>query len=141
MYEQVEKTKENKQRGLENVLTQKKSNGKQGFQAMQQPVQKQQVQAKDLKTQMGNVYGVDLSGFKEHQNSSFPGSVNAYATIQGNEIHYAPGQFTPENRKHELGHAIDNTLNGTPQGDKMVNGQRVDTSREKAADKIAETPL
>lgn len=117
---------------------------KQGYQAHQakhQPVQRQKAQANDLKTQMGNQHGVDLSGFKEHQNSSFPGSVNALATIQGKNIHYAPGQFTEQNRKHELGHAIDNTLNGTPKGDKVVNGQSVDTTREKAADKIAETPL
>ncbi|WP_299465105.1 hypothetical protein [uncultured Microscilla sp.] len=116
---------------------------KQGYQAHQakhQPVQRK-TPPNDLKTQMGSQYGVDLSGFQEHQNSSFPGSVNALATIQGKDIHYAPGQYTTQNRKHELGHAIDNTLNGTPKGDKVVNGQSVDTTREKAADKIAETPL
>ena len=95
----------------------------------------------DLKTQMGAQYGVDLSGYKEHTNSPFPGSVNALATIQGQDIHYAPGEYNEKNRKHELGHAIDNTLNGTPQGDKVVNGLNVDTSREKIADKIAETPV
>ncbi|EAY25044.1 DNA/RNA non-specific endonuclease [Microscilla marina] len=114
--------------------------GYQPHQAKHQPIQRK-AQNNDLKTQMSNQYGVDLSGFKEHSNSSFPGSVNALATIQGKDIHYAPGQFTEQNRKHELGHAIDNTLNGTPKGDKVVNGQVVDTTREQAADKIAETPL
>lgn len=109
--------------------------------AKHQPVQRNKPQANDLKTQMGNQHGVDLSEVKEHQNSKFPGSVGAVATIQGKEIHYAPGQFTPQNRKHELGHAIDNTLNGTPKGDKVVNGHAIDTTREKAADKIADTPL
>lgn len=108
--------------------------------AKQQPVQRQK-NNHDLKSQMGNQYGVDLSGFKEHKDSAFPGSVGALATIQGKDIHYAPGQFTENNRKHELGHAIDNTLNGTPKGDKVVNGQSIDTTREKVADKIAETPL
>jgi hypothetical protein len=108
------------------------------IQAKQKPVQRK---PDDLKTKMGNQYGVDLSGYKEHTSSSFPGSVGAVAAIQGKDIHYAPGQFTEKNRKHELGHAIDNTINGTPKGDKVVNGQNVDTTREKAADKIADTPL
>lgn len=94
-----------------------------------------------LKSLMGNQYGVDLSGYKEHQNSSFPGSMGALATIQGKNIHYAPGQFTEKNRKHELGHAIDNTIHGTPKGDTAINGQSVDTTREAAADKIMNTPL
>jgi hypothetical protein len=116
-------------------------NGYKPHQAKHKPVQRNKAQTGDLKTKMGDQYGVDLSGFKEHQNSSFPSSVNALATIQGKDIHYAPGQFTEKNRKHELGHAIDNTLNGTPKGDKVVNGQSVDTTREKVADKIAEAPI
>lgn len=106
------------------------------------PVQRQaKSQSNDLKSVMGAQYGVDLSGYKEHQNSSFPASVGAAATIQGKNIHYTPGQYTEKNRKHELGHAIDNTMNGTPKGDKVVNGQMIDTTREKAVDKIADTPL
>lgn len=88
-----------------------------------------------------NQYGVDLSEYQEQPNSSFPASVGATATIQGKNIHYAPGEYTEKNRKHELGHAIDNAKNGTPKGDQIINGQLVDTTREKAADKIAETPL
>jgi hypothetical protein len=95
----------------------------------------------DLKSVMGEQYGVDLSGYKEHKDSSFPSTVGASATIQGKDIHYAPGQFTEQNRKHELGHAIDNTLNGTPKGDKTIQGHSIDTTREAAADKIMNTPL
>ena len=102
------------------------------------PIQRQPT---DLKAQMGAQHGVDLSGVKEVPNSSFPASVNALATIQGNRIDYAPSQFTTANRKHELGHAIDNAKNGTPKGDTIVNGQNVDTTRERAAQKIADTPL
>ena len=102
------------------------------------PIQRQPT---DLKAQMGAQHGVDLSGVKEIPNSSFPESVNALATIQGNRIDYAPSQFTTANRKHELGHAIDNAKNGTPKGDTIVNGQNVDTTRERAAQKIADTPL
>ena len=51
------------------------------------PIQRQPT---DLKAQMGAQHGVDLSGVKEVPNSSFPASVNALATIQGNRIDYAP---------------------------------------------------
>lgn len=102
------------------------------------PIQRQPT---DLKTQMGATHGVDLSGIKEIPNSSFPASVGALATIQGNRIHYAPSQFTTANRRHELGHAIDNAKNGTPKGDTIVNGKNVDTTRENAAQKIADTPF
>lgn len=105
-----------------------------------QPVQRSTVNT-DLKEAMGGQHGVDLSGYQEHKDSTFPEKVGTLATIQGKDIHYAPGQFTEQNRKHELGHAIDNTLNGIPTGDKVVNGQTVDTTREAAADKIAATPL
>ncbi|WP_157558496.1 hypothetical protein [Microscilla marina] len=112
------------------------------IQAKQSPIQrKPNVDNQDLKTQMGKQYGVDLSGYKEHQNSSFPDKVGAQATIQGKDIHYASGQFTLQNRKHELGHAIDNTLNGTPQGNTTIQGYNIDTTREEVADKIMHTPL
>ena len=104
----------------------------------QLPIQRQPT---DLKAQMGAQHGVDLSGVKEIPNSSFPASVSALATIQGNRIDYAPSQFTTANRKHELGHAIDNAKHGTPRGDTLVNGQNVDTTRERAAQKIADTPV
>lgn len=124
-------------------VIQTKEGGKPPIQAGQCSVQRRESQneGSDLKGMMGNQYGVDLSGYKEHKDSSFPGSVGALATIQGKDIHYAPGQFTEKNRKHELGHAIDNTMNGTPKGDTTVNGQSVDTTREAAADKIMNTPL
>lgn len=111
--------------------------------AKQQPVQRngRQTTGDQLKETMGEQYGVDLSGYKEHKDSSFPQRVGALAAIQGKNIHYAPGQYTLPNRKHELGHAIDNTLNGMPKGDTQLGQYNIDTSREKAADKIADTPL
>ncbi|OJJ19857.1 hypothetical protein BKI52_15360 [marine bacterium AO1-C] len=117
-------------------------------QAKQAPIQRNESKGvvqrnggDDLKERMSSQYKVDLSGYKEHPNSSFPASVGAEATIQGNNIHYGPGKFTEQNRKHELGHAIDNTLNGTPKGDKVINGKNIDTTREAAADKIMNAPL
>ena len=104
-------------------------------------VQRNSPKGDDLKERMSAHYKVDLSGYQEHPNSSFPGTVGADATIQGKDIHYGPGKFTEQNRKHELGHAIDNTLNGTPKGDTVINGKNIDTTREKAAEKIENAPL
>ncbi|MEL6556569.1 MAG: hypothetical protein AAFQ94_00195 [Bacteroidota bacterium] len=80
---------------------------------------------------MGLQYGVDTSGLKATHNSSLPSRLHAEATIQGNRIHFGPGQDSPHNIRHEVAHAIDNRMNGTPAGDKFVNGYLVDTTREK----------
>ena len=119
-------------------------------QAKQSPVQRNQggkaiaqgsAQFKEIATTMGEQHGVDTSPLKATHNSSFPQTVNAAATIQGNKIDFAPGEDTTANMKHEVAHYIDNTKNGTPQGDKVVNGQKVDTTREKVVDKMAEGTL
>ncbi|HAS47017.1 MAG TPA: hypothetical protein DCS93_41420 [Microscillaceae bacterium] len=119
-------------------------------QAKQSPVQRNQggkttaqgsTQFKEIATTMGEQHGVDTSPLKATHNSSFPQTVNAAATIQGNKIDFAPGEDTTTNMKHEVAHYIDNTKNGTPQGDKVVNGQKIDTTREKVVDKMAEGTL
>lgn len=94
-----------------------------------------------IATAMGDRYGVDTSGLKATHNSSFPGSVNAVATIQGANIHFTPGRDTHYNIKHEVARAIDNKLQGTPKGEHVVNSQRVDTTREKVVDRMAKTPI
>ena len=91
----------------------------------------------EIATAMGKTHGVDTSGLVATHNSSFPAQLNAEATIQGNKIHFAPGMDSDYNIRHEVAHAIDNTLNGTPKGDKIVNGQMVDTTREKVVDRMA----
>ena len=89
-------------------------------------------QFQEIATAMGKTHGVDTSGLVATHNSSFPAQLNAEATIQGNKIHFAPGMDSDYNIRHEVAHAIDNTLNGTPKGDKIVNGQMVDTTREES---------
>ena len=76
---------------------------------------------------------MDLS-VKESQTLHFPigGGIGNHTR---KPIDYAPSQFTTANRKHEFNHA--NAKNGTPKGDTIVNGQNVDTTRERAAQKIA----
>ncbi|EAY25962.1 hypothetical protein [Microscilla marina] len=110
--------------------------------AKHQPVQRKAAKKSgDIAQVMGQQYGVDTSGLEFNHNSSFPGKVGAEATIQGNKIDFAPGKDSEANIKHEVGHAIDNAKHGTPKGDKVVNGQKVDTTREAAADKMMNAPL
>ncbi len=85
---------------------------------------------RQIAAEMGTTYGVDTSGLKATHHSTFPARLKAEATIQGRNIHFAPGKDTDHNMRHEVAHAIDNTLNGTPKGDQVVNGQMVDTTRE-----------
>ncbi|GAA0712487.1 hypothetical protein GCM10009430_02960 [Aquimarina litoralis] len=94
-----------------------------------------------IASQMGQQYGVDTSTLKATHNSSFPNQLNAEATIQANNIHFAPGKDTDYNIKHEVAHAIDNTLHGTPKGNHFVNGYAIDTTREQHVDRMARTPV
>ncbi|WP_299315837.1 hypothetical protein [uncultured Aquimarina sp.] len=96
---------------------------------------------KEIAASMGEQYGVDTSSLKATHNSSFPTKLNAEATIQGKNIHFAPGMDTEYNIKHEVSHAIDNTINGTPKGDMVVNGQKVDTTRERVVDKMVNSSI
>ena len=86
---------------------------------------------------MGEQHGVDTSPLKATHNSSFPETVQAEATIQGHQIDFAPNKDTEHNMKHEVAHYIDNVKHGTPQGDQVVNGQKVDTTREQVVDQMA----
>ncbi len=107
----------------------------------QSPVQRQPSKSGEIAQAMGQQHGVDTSALTFKHNSSFPASVGAAATIQGKEIHFGPGHDSTKNIKHEVGHAIDNAINGTPKGDTVVNGQKVDATREAAADRMMNTPL
>ncbi|HAS44255.1 MAG TPA: hypothetical protein DCS93_27500 [Microscillaceae bacterium] len=96
----------------------------------------------EIATAMGEQHGVDTSPLEATHNSSFPDKLSAEATIQGSKIDFAPGKDTEHNMKHEIGHYIVNTKRGTPPvADSKVNGQAVNTTDEKAADKLADTPL
>lgn len=117
------------------------------IQAKQKPIQRNAKPSSNTKSSniaqaMGQQYGVDTSGLQMTHNSSFPGKVNAEATIQGNKIDFAPGKDTEKNIKHEVAHHIINTKRGTPpQANANVNGQAVNTTDEAAADKMMNTPL
>ncbi|OJJ23021.1 hypothetical protein BKI52_01320 [marine bacterium AO1-C] len=114
------------------------------IQAKQKPLQRNigNKKSAEIASTMGQQYGVDTSNLQFNHNSSFPATVNAEATIQGNKIDFAPGKDTTDNIKHEIGHHIVNTKRGTPpKADSVVNGQTVNTSDEAAADNIMKAPL
>lgn len=65
-----------------------------------------------VKTQMESTFDRDFSDVKIHENSSKAPDVGALAYAQGNDLHFAPGQFKPETTKgqeligHELTHVV-----------------------------------
>ncbi|MGB3180763.1 MAG: hypothetical protein WBB45_05200 [Cyclobacteriaceae bacterium] len=96
----------------------------------------------EIATTMGQEHGVDTSALQAKHNSPFPGSLNAAATIQGNNIDFTPGQDTESNMKHEVAHYIINTKRGTPpKADASVNGQAINTTDEAQADRMAAMPV
>ena len=94
-----------------------------------------------IASDMGLQYGVDTSGLHFRRNSPLPTSLNAVAAIQGNQIHFGPGQDTEYNIRHEVAHAIDNTVNGVPKGDHTVKGYLIDSSRENVVEKMVSKSL
>jgi predicted SprT family Zn-dependent metalloprotease len=65
-----------------------------------------------LRTRMQTSYGADFSDVKIHESSHLAKDLNAKAYTQGNEIHFAPGEYSPgtaagqEILSHELSHVI-----------------------------------
>jgi len=83
----------------EEVPLQKKSDNSNGLPA---PVQ----------TQMEGALGADFSNVNIHTNSQSATDVGALAYTQGNDVHFAPGQYNPESSTgqeligHELTHVV-----------------------------------
>jgi hypothetical protein len=52
--------------------------------------------------------GADFSDVRIHPNSSKAPEVGALAYTQGNDVHFAPGQFSPNTNsgRHLLGHEL-----------------------------------
>jgi hypothetical protein len=64
----------------------------------------------EIKTKMEKAFNTDFSGIKIHANSQKAPEVGALAYTQGNDVHFAPGQFMPKTSSgqqllgHELAH-------------------------------------
>lgn len=65
-----------------------------------------------VKAKMENSFNTDFSSVKVHANSSKAPGVGALAYTQGTDIHFAPGQFSPDTKAgqkligHELAHVV-----------------------------------
>lgn len=130
MYEQVDKSKENKSRAVANSVRQKKDSVKQGFefvdnrpkavaqrklQAMadnysaqqQRPIQKKENNTglpDNLKTGIENLSGYSMDDVRVHYNSNKPAQLQAHAYAQGTDIHLGPGQ--EKHLPHEAWHVV-----------------------------------
>jgi len=97
----------------------------------------------DLQSRMENSFGVDFSDVDIHKDSEQAPSLSSLAYTQGNDIHFAPGQYDPGSQKgqellgHELSHVVqqrDGRVRPTKQGKGMpVNDN---PSLEKEADEM-----
>lgn len=110
---------------------QRKSNG-----ANQMPAE---VQAK-----MESAFGADFSGVRIHANSSAATNAGALAYAQGNDIHFAPGQYDPHSQRgqqvlgHELTHVIQQKAGRVVPTGRVGSGVLVndDESLEREADEM-----
>ena len=65
-----------------------------------------------VQTQMESSFGADFSGVRVHENSANAGAVGALAYTQGDNVHFAPGQYDPGSQGgreligHELTHVV-----------------------------------
>ncbi|MBW2663243.1 MAG: DUF4157 domain-containing protein [Deltaproteobacteria bacterium] len=97
----------------------------------------------EVKTRMESAFNTDFSGVRIHPESSAAPAVGALAYTQGTDIHFAPGQFSPNNSAgqrllgHELAH-VQQQSQGRVQATTEVNGLPVNDSPalEEEADRL-----
>jgi len=95
-----------------------------------------------VKSKMESSFGVDFSEVNIHQNSERSSNIGALAYTQGNDVHFAPGQYNPRDKKgqellgHELAHVVQQQQGRVKSGKKQYKGVSVnsDPALEKEAD-------
>ncbi|HEY8401328.1 MAG TPA: DUF4157 domain-containing protein, partial [Cytophagaceae bacterium] len=98
---------------------------------------------------MENSFGEDFSGVNIHTNSEQANQLNALAYTQGNDIHFAPGQYNPESKSgqellgHELTHVVQQKqgrVNSTAQfkGVQINNDSALENEADEMGRKAAE---
>ena len=102
----------------------------------------------EVKTRMESTFNTDFSDVNIHSNSSSAPEVGALAYAQGNDVHFAPGQFKPNTSQgqellgHELTHVVQQRegrvsptteANGMPVNDDPKLEAEADTMGKKAA--------
>ncbi len=85
------------------------------------------------KAKMESSFGTDLSHIKVHTNSESAANVGALAYAQGNDLHFAKGQFNPGTEKGDgiIGHEVAHTFQqqaGKVKPTTEVNGMAVNDS-------------
>lgn len=97
----------------------------------------------DIRSQMEGSLGANFSGVKINANSSKASEMGALAFTQGEELHFAPGQFQPGSQQgqeligHELAHVVQQRQ-GRVQATGQEKGMAVNTdlSLESEADSM-----
>ena len=100
----------------------------------------------DVRSKMENSFGTDFSGVNVHQNSEQASNIGALAYTQGNDVHFAPGQYNPGSTKgqellgHELAHVVQQRQGRVKPDAEQKKGMNInsDTSLEKEADEMGE---
>ena len=84
---------------------------------------------------MDQAFGEDFSEVTIHPDSPTPAGLGALAYTQGNDVHFAPGQFNPESPEglsllaHELAHVVQQRQ-GSVRGKRQAKGLAVNESPE-----------
>lgn len=95
--------------------------------------------APEVMGKMESAMGADFSGVQIHQNSQKATEAGALAYAQGNDIHFAPGQFSPDTPGgqqllgHELAHVVQQRQ-GRVQPTGEVNGMAANTDKSLEAE-------
>ncbi len=87
----------------------------------------------DVQAKMENSFGTSFGGVNIHQNDESATQMGALAYTQGNNVHFAPGQYNPSSQKgqellgHELTHVVQQR-EGRVQPTKQGKGMSVNDS-------------
>ena len=88
-----------------------------------------------VQSEVGSAFGADFSDVNIHENSGKASDVGALAFTQGNDVHFAPGQFQPESKAgkeligHEFAH-VQQQRQGNVAPTKEVNGVGVNDNAD-----------
>ncbi|WP_299461270.1 DUF4157 domain-containing protein [uncultured Microscilla sp.] len=134
------------QRKSSNTAYTSKEGQKPPIQAKQQTVQSNLEGSKNnketqIKKNVGQLMGTDVSDAKVHYNSSKPAQLHAEATAQGNQVHLAPGK--EKHLGHELTHVAQQKQGVVKPTMQANNGTSInnDPHLEKQADDIGAQAL
>ena len=97
-----------------------------------------------VQAKMENSFGQDFSSVSVHKESSSAQDIHAKAYTQGNEVHFAPGEYNPESQSgqeligHELTHVVQQREGKVGAGDVHGKGLEInqDAGLENEADEL-----